>query len=216
MRFSLKLLTLLIILSAALMAWLRVREEYVTAQSRSLANTDWHTEFIPEKDGQNSRIAVNAIGEVQSADLAGSAGYVALRERPDAFTQARGLSLLSMDAFSRFDPHEFPNLKWLSVHDLDYDAVSFSRIDSLQHLQKLTIDARMSDPLPALATLPDMPNRLHLVLRIDRVQDPENFPRLEGVSTLALHVPGIDEATLETIRRRLPECDVVVVADPPR
>lgn len=215
MRFSLKLLILLIIFSAAIMAWVRVRQEYLAAQTRSLANTDWHTEHVPEENGQTSGIAVNAIGEVQSARLAGPAGYAALRERPGGFTQARGLSLLSRDALSRFDPHEFPNLKWLAIHDVDYEAVSLSRIEALQHLQRLTIDARMSDPLPALATLPDMPMRLHLILRMDRIPNAENFPRLASVSTLAIHVPGIDEATLETIRRRLPECDIVV-ADPTR
>lgn len=213
MRYSLKLLMLISILCSVVAVWARYRSESSAMEIQIAGNTDWHTEYIPEKNGRSSSIAVNLNGEVQSARLAGPAGYAALKSRPDACRQLWGLSFKSMDAFTLFDAREFPNLESLTVADLEWSAVSLSQIGSTGQLNRLSINALSADPSAAIATIPTMPEPIQLNIRSDSIARFDEFPQLDSVSTLVLHAANADDDAVEQLRACLPGCRVVVVRD---
>ncbi len=207
MRFNLKLLLLLVTLCAVILAWNQVRQRTIVAQTQSLANSGYHMEYVPEAENRHSSFYIDGVGAVTQAVLRGPEGYAALRKRLDAFDQIKELTFTSTDAFAFFDAREFPNLKSLTLRDLDYTTISLSSITLLKRLQRLEIQAYKSSPIPILATLPEMPRPIQLHLRTDKLDSFDDFPQLKGVTKLVLNVQT-SSAEMQILRERLPGCDI--------
>jgi hypothetical protein len=202
MQVSLKTVLLLTALAAIFIAWVRVSQETATTERKLLRNANRGNAklSIPEPHSPPSVLTLDATGAVTQARLSGPNGYAELDRRPNASSQIRSISLVSMESISLFQEREFGNLDWLSVgdgFDIDFTKLSFAWLKPSNRLSGLNITAFATDPRPALNTFPDM-QPLMLVLRTYETQLSEGFPSINSVSRLVLQVP--ERVNLEPVR----------------
>jgi len=134
----------------------------------------------------------------------------ALAARPEACVQLEYVGIYSPEAFEVFVPGDFPNLKKVSLDNVDLGRNTLTKLCCLSKLDMLLISELQHDPVPTLNNLKQLPRLRHLVLNVGPGVTWVNFPEWKQLRTIQISSPDVSADELEQLRRRLPNCDLVV------
>jgi hypothetical protein len=206
-RLSLRLFMLLCLGAGALVAWAGlVYQRGEIEQSLQPADYKW------QPLGRASEWFVNRHGEVIGATIKHADDWEALRQRI-ATSKLEYLAIRSPGAFRALRPQEFPNLRKLSLGEVDLDRGVLSTLSELPKLHFLLITELGGDPVSAMSELESVATLRQLVLCLHPDASLDEFPALRQLRALTLSHPNATSEQLSAIRERLPDC---VVSGPTR
>jgi hypothetical protein len=176
MKFSIKVILLVTAFCAVVVAWIRVRDQMVVAETQLLANTGRNQGSIKvaEANGDLSYFTRDATGVFHTAFIKGPRGLGMLEgERTDF--RITSLSVASTEAFLALKSGAVPELERLYLDNIDFSQMTFETLALFPRLKELSINVSKKDLFAALATLPSLENPPLVMLTL---RD-ENDPRLK-------------------------------------
>ena len=203
LRVSLRLFMLLCLGSGLTLAWLGLAHQRREFESH-LAGVDRWAAF-----GGSCELYGSPAG-VRGANVRSSDDVAALAARPEICVQLEYVGIYAPEAFEAFAPGDFPNLKKVSLVNVDLGRNALTKLCCLSKLEMLLISESQHDPVQTLNDLTQVPRLRHLGLKVGPGVTWADFPELRQLATLQLSLPDVNAHELEQLRRRLPNCDVVV------
>ncbi len=203
LHLSLRLFMLLCLASGLILAWLGLVHQRRGLDSLNSGVDQW----VPF--GDSSELFKNAAG-VRGASIQSVDDLAALAARPDVCGQLEYIGIYTPHAYEAFTPGDFPNLKKVSLSNVDLGRLSLAKLQCLSRLEMLLVSEVQHDPMRALEHLTQFPRLRHLVLHVGADVRWSDFPELKQLETLRISSPALNAQELEQLRQRLPNCDVVV------
>ncbi len=203
LRVSLRLFMLLCLGSGLILAWLGLARQRREFESHMSGVAKW-TRF-----GGSGELLRNAAG-VSGASVQSSDDVAALAASPEMCVQLEYMGIYSPKAFEAFAPGDFPNLKKVSLANVDLGRNALTKLQCLSKLEMLLVKEVQHDPIQTLNDLTQVPCLRHLVLNVGPGVKWVDFPELKQLETLRISSPAVNARELEQLRQRLPNCEVVV------
>lgn len=203
LRVSLRLFMLLCLGCGLVLAWLGLVQQRRALESQ-MSGVDAWTPF-----SGSAEILGNST-HVRGASIRSNDDLAALTARPEICVQLEYMGVYAPDAFEAWTPDDFPNLKKVSLANVDLGRHALTKLSSLSKLEMLLIFEMQHDPVQTLNDLMQFPRLRHLVLDVGPGVRWGDFPALKQLKILRISSPDMDADDLALLRQRLPNCDLIV------
>ena len=202
LHVSLRLFMLLCLGSSLILAWLGLVHQRREITSRMSGVTRW-TRF----SGSSELLADPQ--NVKGASIRSKDDLAVLVAKPEICAQIEYLGIYAPDAFAAWAPRDFPNLKKVSLWDVNLGSQGLAKLSCLSNLEMLVISELQHDPVQALNDLTHLACLKHMILMVGPGVRWVDFPELTQLKTLQVSSSDVSADDLERLRTRLPNCELV-------
>ena len=184
LRVSLRLFMLLCLGSGLILAWLGLARQRREFESQ-MSGVDRWTRF-----GGSGELLGSSAG-VRGASVQNSDDVAALKARPEICVKLEYVGIYAPEAFEAFAPCDFPNLKKVSIANVDLGRNKLTKLCFLSKLEMLLISESQHDPVQTLSDLAQVPSLRHLVLNVGPGVKWVNFPELKQLKMIQISSPDV-------------------------